>query len=116
LPGADKKSGRDDLEKLYVALRRALVTVTLVAGLCVVCCDRQRSERAAAGPARDDRFRCGPVRDGDWWTLLPWCAQLLGYRLADSKNGSASGGGATVIFHGLTLDPCPTGARQHACR
>jgi len=65
------------------ALRRAPVTLMLVAALWVV--------GAATSSLRDGPLPglravigtgVGPVRDGRWWTVLtsvPWCAQLPGY-------------------------------------
>jgi len=70
-------------QKLCLALRRAPVTVTLIAGLWVV---GAVTGSVLGGPPPVLRAvvgsGVGPVRDGRWWTVLtslPWCAQLLGY-------------------------------------
>ncbi len=70
-------------EKLNAALRRAPVTVTLVAVLWAV---GAATGSVLNGPPPALRAvvgsGVGPVRDGRWWTVLtslPWCAQLLGY-------------------------------------
>ena len=65
------------------ALRRAPVTLTLVAALWVVgaatgslCDGPLPGLRAVIGTG------VGPVREGRWWTVLtslPWCPQLPGY-------------------------------------